>query len=160
MRRFLDGLHLALKVLIGLLVAVLIVPVTMQILSRYTGLIPRYIWTEEVARICFIWVIMLGAMVAVRDGTHFDVDLLPRSQNPRIEGAIRLFAHFVVLVTALIFVWYGWKFVEFGWYQTSEIAGLPMPWIFAAWPLAGVVWILFLGEKFADDIRMMRGEAA
>ena len=59
------------------LLAVMVVPVTLQIVSRYTGLIPRYIWTEEVARFCFIWIIMVGAMVAVREGTHFEVDVLP-----------------------------------------------------------------------------------
>ncbi len=53
-----------------------------------------------------------------------------------------------VLVFALVFVWYGIKFVQFGWDQTSELAELPMPYIFVAWPLAGLTWVLFLGEHF------------
>ena len=40
-----------------------------------------------------------------------------------------------VLVFALVFVWYGIKFVQFGWNQTSELAELPMPFIFVAWPI-------------------------
>ncbi|HEU4645596.1 MAG TPA: TRAP transporter small permease subunit, partial [Burkholderiales bacterium] len=52
-------------------VAILIVPVSLQIFSRYTALIPSYIWTEEMARFFFIWSIMLGAMVGIREGTHF-----------------------------------------------------------------------------------------
>src|SRR5207253_3701557 len=31
---------------------------------------------------------------------------------------------------ALVFVYWGIKFVEFGWYQESELAELPMPFIF------------------------------
>ena len=58
-------------------VALLIIPVSLQIFSRYTELIPSYIWTEEMARFMFIWTIMLGAMVGVRESTHFEVDLLP-----------------------------------------------------------------------------------
>ena len=44
-------------------VAILVFPVSLQIFSRYTELIPSYIWTEEMARFFFIWSILLGAMV-------------------------------------------------------------------------------------------------
>jgi len=57
-------LMLALTVLVGFL----IIPVTMQIFSRYIDFIPRYVWTEELARFCFIWIIMVGAMIAMREG--------------------------------------------------------------------------------------------
>lgn len=71
MRKFLDLYDRLLKVLLTGLMALLLVPVTLQILSRYTGLIPRYIWTEELARFCFIWIVLVGATIAVREGTHF-----------------------------------------------------------------------------------------
>ena len=135
----------------------LLVPVTLQILSRYTGLIPRYIWTEEIARFCFIWIVMIGAMIAVRDGTHFDVDVLPKLSR-RAEAILRLFTHAAMLGVALIFVTYGYQFAKFGSIQSSEIAGLPMLTIYIAWPLAGVTWLAFLGEKFLEDIKIMRGD--
>ena len=47
-------------------VAILIVPVTLQIISRYTALIPSWIWTEELSRFLFIWMVMLGAMIGIR----------------------------------------------------------------------------------------------
>ncbi|TIX78858.1 MAG: TRAP transporter small permease, partial [Mesorhizobium sp.] len=52
MTRVLDVIHAALKIVLGVLVGGLLVPVSMQVLSRFTGLIPRYIWTEEIARFC------------------------------------------------------------------------------------------------------------
>jgi TRAP-type C4-dicarboxylate transport system permease small subunit len=67
-----------LSALLVVSVAVLIIPVTLQIFSRYTALIPSYIWTEEMARFLFVWMIMIGAMVGVREGAHFDVDLSGR----------------------------------------------------------------------------------
>ena len=158
MTRVLDAIHLVLKLLLGLLVGILIIPVTMQVLSRFSVYIPRYIWTEEIARFCFVWMIMIGAMCAVRDGTHFDLEVLPQSPNPRVEAAKRIFVHFMIFLVAAIFIWYGWKFLLFGWYQTSEIASLPMNWIFVAWPLMGVVTVLFLVEKVTADLHLMRGE--
>jgi TRAP-type C4-dicarboxylate transport system permease small subunit len=157
LRTLLDAYYRLLRVALTLLMGALVVPVTLQVLSRFVDLVPRYIWTEELARFCFVWIIMIGAMIAVRDGTHFDLDVLPRSRNPRVEAAARLFVRLAMLVVALIFVWYGWQFVRFGWRQTSEIAELPMVWIFAAWPLAGVTWLAFLGEGMARDLRILRG---
>jgi len=143
----LDRVHAVLKVLLGILIAALLVPVTMQILSRYTGIIPRYIWTEEIARFSFVWIIMLGAICAVRDGSHFDLDVLPETGNRRFEVARKLFVHIVIAVVGGFFVVYGIKFVQFGWHQTSEIFELPMPWIFVSWPIAGALFIVFSLEK-------------
>ena len=156
MKRFLKGYYRVLQVSMTLLMGLLIIPVALQIFSRYTGLIPRYIWTEEVARFCFMWIVMIGAMIAVRDDTHFDVDILPASKSPRVKAAQRIFTHLAVLLVALIFVTYGYDFAKFGAQQTSELAGLPMLTIYIAWPLAGVTWCLFLGEKLIEDIRLLR----
>ena len=66
-RSSLDLYFRLLKVLLTLLMLLMIVPVLLQILSRYSGIIPRYIWTEEIARFCFVWIIMIGSMIAVRE---------------------------------------------------------------------------------------------
>jgi TRAP-type C4-dicarboxylate transport system permease small subunit len=157
MKKFLDGYYRLLQVLLTLLIGLLMVPVTMQIFSRYIGLIPRYIWTEEIARFCFIWIILIGAMIAVRDGSHFAVDLLPHPKTKRGEAVGRMFVDFIMFLVALIFIVWGWPLVQFGLLQSSEIAELPMITIYIAWPLAGVTWILFLGEKLADNIKLFRG---
>lgn len=154
MKTLIDGYHRLLTWLLVGTVAVLIVPVTMQIVSRYTALIPSYIWTEELSRFMFIWMVMIGAMVAVREGTHFDVDVWP-DLSPRASARLHIVSNLFVLVFALVFVWWGIKFVRFGWSQESELAELPMPFIFLAWPVAGLTWVVFLGEAFVRDIRLL-----
>lgn len=156
MRGLLDGYYRLLKLLLTVLMGALVVPVAMQILSRYTGAIPRYIWTEEIARFCFVWIILIGSMIAVRDGSHFDVDLLPRSASPRLELAIGLFGNLAILTVALTFLWYGWDFAILGSRQISEIAGLPMLSIYIAWPLAGATWLLFVAERIWDAAALYR----
>jgi len=54
-----------------------------------------------------------------------------------------------------VFIWYGIQFVQFGWNQNSELAELPMACIFVAWPLAGFTWVLFLGEAFIANLRVL-----
>ena len=155
MKRLLHLYHRLLVWLLVATVAILVVPVTLQILSRFTGLIPSYIWTEELARFMFIWMVMIGAMVGVREGTHFEVDVWPQL-GARSNALLRIVSHVFVLVFALVFVWWGIAFTRFGWDQLSEIAELPMWTIFIAWPVAGITWLLFIGESFLANLRTLR----
>ena len=159
MKRFIDFYHRLLTWLMVGTIAVLIVPVTLQIISRYTALIPSWIWTEELSRFLFIWMVMLGAMIGVREGSHFEVDVWPELQ-PRAAALLRIVSNFFVLVFALVFVGWGIAFVRFGWNQNSELAELPMTYIFAAWPVAGLTWVLFLGESFVQNFRILSGKTS
>jgi TRAP-type C4-dicarboxylate transport system permease small subunit len=159
-RALLNGYYRLLQVLLTVLMAALVIPVSMQILSRYTGIIPRFIWTEEIARFCFVWIILIGSMIAVRDGSHFDVDVLPHSANPRVELAMTIVTQIAILAVALTFVRYGWDFAILGSRQQSEIAGLPMLSIYMAWPLAGLTWTAFIAEKLYDEVTAFRTGSA
>jgi TRAP-type transport system small permease protein len=151
--------HRLLVWLLAATVGILLLPVTLQTFSRYTELIPSYLWTEEASRFLFVWMIMLGAMVGVREKSHFEVDVWPELP-PRGDAILRIVSNLFVLAFALVFAWWGVEFVRFGWNQSSEIAELPMWTIFVAWPLTGVTWLVFLGEQFWQDARIALGRAA
>jgi len=157
MKLALDAYYRLLKFTLTVLMFALVVPVTMQIVSRYTGVIPRYIWTEEISRFCFVWIIMIGSMIAVRDGTHFDVDLLPHPDTPMKLGLSKLVVHLGMMSMAYIFIRFGYDFAKFGAQQESELAGVPMLTMYISFPLAGLSWLIFLVEKIIEDIKIMRG---
>jgi TRAP-type transport system small permease protein len=148
-----------LQFLLAACIGVLIVPVTLQIISRYTALIPSYIWTEEMARFLFVWAIMIGAMVGVREAQHFEVDVWP-TLSRRSEAAVRIVARLGVLAMAVIFVVAGIEFTRFAWHRTSELAELPLWMIHIAWPVAGFTWIVFAGEQMLDELRVLLGGSA
>jgi len=159
MRLLIDAYSRLLTWLMAATVAVLVFPVSLQVISRYTAMIPSYIWTEELSRFLFIWMVMLGAMIGIKEGTHFEVDVWPEL-GKRANAALKIVSHLFVLIFALVFVYWGVKFVQFGWYQESELAELPMPFIFLAWPLTGLTWLLFVGEIFYDNLRIVSGRDA
>jgi TRAP-type C4-dicarboxylate transport system permease small subunit len=150
----------ALRLLLAGLMGLMIVPVTLQIVSRYTGLIPRYIWTEEAARFCFMWIIMIGAMIAVREGTHFEVDVLPTPKSARGEAVLRLIVCGFMLAFALVFAAYGYEYAAFGYTQTSELTGINLVFIHGAYLVAGLTWVAFLGERILAAIAVLRGDEA
>ncbi|MCP3373687.1 TRAP transporter small permease [Bradyrhizobium cajani] len=145
-----------LQFMLAACVGILVIPVTLQIISRYTPFIPSYIWTEEMARFLFIWTIMIGAMVGVREAQHFEVDVWP-DLSRRSEAAVRILARLGVLALALVFVSAGLEFTRFAWNRTSELADLPLWLIHVAWPVTGATWIVFAGEQIVDEMRILVG---
>jgi len=159
MTRIVDAYFRLLKFVLTVLLFLLVVPVTLQIVARYTEFIPRYIWTEEAARFLFIWIIMLGASIAVRDRTHFDVDILPKPTTPRWKAISELVVDGAILVIAVVFLAYGWGYAAFGYSQTSELTGMNMMTMHLAFPLAGATWILFIAERALAALAVLFGRS-
>ena len=147
-----------LDILLTLSVAAIILPVSLQIFARFTELLPRYIWTEELSRFLLVWMVMIGAMVGVREGTHFNVDLFPNLKG-RTKAAADMIAGVFVLIFGGVFLWWGIEFTDFAWFRISELAELPLWLIHIAWPIAGFTWIVFQGERMWDDLQtLLHGE--
>ena len=159
MKRICDLWQRLLTWVMAFAVVILLVPVSLQIFSRFTDLIPRYIWTEEISRFFFIWMVMIGAMIAVRERLHFDVDVWP-TLKPRSEALLRMLSNSLVLIFTGVLIWWGVEFTRFGWNQTSELADLPMWLIFIAWPITGLTFLLFQAEWFMRDWRAFRDGTA
>jgi TRAP-type C4-dicarboxylate transport system permease small subunit len=156
-RRVTAGYAKLLEILLASCVGILIFPVTLQVISRYTDLIPSYIWTEEMARFLFVWTIMIGAMVGVREAQHFEIDVWPILSR-RAEATVRIVARLGVLAAAVVFVIAGIEFTRFAWNRTSELAELPLWLIHVAWPVAGFTWIAFAGEQIVDELHVLFGD--
>lgn len=157
-RRLTDAYAALISWLLVITIGVLVIPVSLQIFSRYTALIPSYIWTEELARFVFVWSIMLGAMLGIKEGTHFVVDVWPLLPA-RAAALLDIVGNLCVLVFAVVFVWFGIEFTEFAWGRISELAELPLWLIHVAWPIAGVTWIMFGGERLLRDVRILFSRA-
>jgi len=153
-RRAAAGYARLLEMLLVATVVIIIIPVTMQIFSRFTEWLPRYIWTEEASRFLLVWMVMIGAMIGVREGTHFTVDLFFNLKG-RTKAAMDILAGLAVLALAMIFVIYGWEFTSTAFFRISELAELPLWLIHMAWPIAGVTWLVFAGERMWDDVQIL-----
>lgn len=126
----------------GLLLLVLLVPVSVQVFARLVPDVETPMWTEEGARFVLIWLVMVGSMVALRRRTHFAVDVLP-DLGPGAARVIAMIGRLVVIGFGVFLAWYGVDFVRFGWDQTSEVADWPLCIVFLAWPVTGAAWVLF-----------------
>jgi TRAP-type C4-dicarboxylate transport system permease small subunit len=153
MRKAILLYYKALCALVTAVVAALIVPVTLQVVSRYTDLIPTWIWTEEAARFLLVWMIMLGATIAVRLRGHFDIDLLPEPKTVKGKVFARLLVDVIVAIFGLAFLWVGAGYAWDASNEVSEITEMSMAYMYVAFPISAAGWLLFLGEQIFDDLR-------
>lgn len=130
-----------LKTLVAVCMALMVVVVTWQVVSRYALGDPSP-WTEEVARMLLIWVGLLGGAYAYRERAHLGLDLL----RQKLDAAGRrrldrftdlccgLFAIAVLIVGGSSLVKLTWELK-----QTTAVLGIPMAWVYVALPLSGVL---------------------
>lgn len=155
-KRTLESLCTVLRVIIAILVGALIVPVAMQVIARYTGIIPVYLWTEELATFIFVWVVMIGSVLAVWDGTHFDVQVIPESSNPLILFIQKAIVLVLVGLFGILFAWYGIEYAKFGSIQHSVMMNANLLVTHITIPLAGLLWGVFSLFRLSEAFEQYR----
>ncbi len=137
------------------LMALLVISVTWQILSRYLLASPSH-WTEELARFLLVWIGVLGASYAYRVKMHLGIDLLAQSlEGPKafvldvvINIAVAVFAIAVMVVGGSMLVSMTWELN-----QISPALGIPMATVYAVVPLSGVLIVLYAAANTFDSWR-------
>lgn len=155
--RLLDGFCKGLRIFLGVLMGALAIPVAMQVLSRYTGIIPSYLWTEELATFLFVWIVMIGSVVAVWDGTHFDVRITRDATSPLMKLIQNGVVHFAIMLFGALFLIYGVEYAEFGGKQRSVMMRANLMITHISVPIAGGFWMLLSGYRLTQEIALFRG---
>lgn len=96
------GLGACLEVLVALLVAAEVVILFVGILARYAFHSPL-IWSDELASALFLWLAMLGSVVALRQGGHMRMSALVNRMPPQAQSFFELLALFAT-VAFLLFI--------------------------------------------------------
>ena len=156
MERILDRFCDVLRLLLGALIASLAIPVGMQVIARYTGIIPVYLWTEELATFIFVWAVMIGSVVAVWEGTHFDVRVIPDAKRPLLKLLQDGFVLSAITGFAILFAIYGIEYTSFGFIQNSPMMRANMAITHISVPIAGTLWTLFAGFRLFQTIETYR----
>ena len=121
---------------------VLVADVFLGVWSRYV-LQATFQWYDEVARLCFVWMVFLGAASAVRRGAHFRLHLLIDRFGPRLRRANDLLVGLLVVVFGGVLVAGGVAMWPVARRQVTDSLELSMLWFYAALPVGGALMILF-----------------
>ncbi|MCC3306356.1 TRAP transporter small permease [Sneathiella sp. HT1-7] len=117
--------------------------------------------SDDLARACLIWVVMLGVGLVLRRGGHVAVKTLQQMVPPNTAVAIRVVILVVVGAFAIAMVWAGSQYAWLGRHQTMPVLGVPYVYIFVSVPLGGLFLlihsILFTPEfiRHSDENEML-----
>ena len=155
-KRSLESICTVLRVVLAILMGALIIPVAMQVIARYTGIIPVYLWTEELATFIFVWIVMIGSVLAVWDGTHFDVQVMPDSSKPLLLFLQKALVLLLVGLFGMLFAWYGIEYAKFGHIQHSVMMNANLLITHITIPLAGLLWGVFSLFRLSEAFEQYR----
>ena len=142
MRKIVDKI---LEIFLVILLAVLVVDVVWQVVSRYILNSPSS-FTDELARILLIWVGILGAAWATGKKMHLAIDFFidkfnkknRRLINKIINITVALFAFFVMIIGGgnLIYM-----LLKLG--NTTAALSLPIGYVYAVIPISGLLIVFY-----------------
>ncbi len=129
------------EILVVFLFSVLVIAVFAQVVARYVFNNPPA-WTEELARFCQVWIILLTSSICVRKGSHLAVDYIGPSLPRKARRFIGVFTGFLIVVySAVVTVW-GVKLMAIGTMQVSPAMQINMAAVYAIVPLAGALMVI------------------
>ena len=143
----------ALLVFYVMLVVTMAVEVLRREIFSYSS-----IWGEEVVRYSFIYLVWIGASIAVKDRAHIRIDVLLHYLGPRMKALVYIFGDLVMFGVAVIALYWSLETVhvsaKFG--SVSHGLRVSMVWFLMAVPLGFALMVLRLIQSFLRDLRALR----
>jgi TRAP-type C4-dicarboxylate transport system permease small subunit len=139
--RFLGPIRRWVEITIVALFGVLTTAVFAQVVARYVFNQPPA-WTEELARFCQVWIILLASSICIRKGSHLAVDYLGPAMAPWVRRTVAVFTGSLVAMYAGVVVIWGVRLLMIGLMQTSPAMQINMGLVYLVFPLAGGLMLL------------------
>ncbi|MCC2610523.1 TRAP transporter small permease [Neorhizobium sp. Rsf11] len=148
MTRIIDFYFFALKVVIALLLAGMVILVFGNVVLRY-AFNQGITVSEELSRVFFLWLTFLGGVVAMREHGHLGVDSLLKRLPPASARIAVLLGQGLMLVATWLMISGSWTQTLINLPTTMPATGISMGWFYGAGIAFGVpTFLLILWDAF------------
>lgn len=113
----------------GLMFVCLFAVFLIQIGARF-GFNKPLPWTDELAVVLYLWVILWASAFMVAEREHVVFDLVWNSVGPRVRRAMRIAGHLMIGSLAAIALPGSWDYVRFMAREGTPVLGLSFQWVF------------------------------
>ncbi len=113
----------------GLLFLALFVTFIVQIAARF-GFNQPLPWTDELAVVLYLWVILWACAFVVPEKEHVMFDLLWNAASPNMRRLMRVIGHSLIGGLALTAIPASWEYVHFMAREKTAVLGLSFEWVF------------------------------
>ncbi len=121
----------AVEWLLVLLLGIMVVLVFGNVVLRY-GFNSGIVFSEEVSRFVFMWLTLIGALVAMHDGAHLGMNSVIAALPVAGQRVARFASDALMLVCCALLGHGTWKQVVIGMDDRAPVTGIPMGLVFSA----------------------------
>ncbi|MGO1766532.1 C4-dicarboxylate ABC transporter permease [Advenella sp. S44] len=132
--RWVNRLQQLMSAIVVVLFTVMMGVVLLQIGSRYL-LSYATAWATELSTFCQVWLVLLGAGVAMARNQHMAIDLLPAMLPLRYARIASILIALVVLLFLGMMAYGSIPLVRLGTVQSSPAMGVPLWLVYACLPI-------------------------
>ena len=115
-------------------------------------------WYEEVSRFLLIWIVFLGAVIALIKGDHLSIELLSLVLSPRACRMAVILSDILVLAALAIMFQGAWDMaidsLNSGWLASS--VPIPYGWVYMVGPVSAALMFVQTLIKTSGDIRILK----
>lgn len=136
-----------------ILTALLVVLVSTNVFARYV-LKVGLLWAEELSRLTFVWVVFLGAYLALRRRAHLAITIVTDRLPWRAQRVVSIVGTLLTIGFLVVLIWGGWRLVmqtlQFG--RITPMLGVSAAWGYLSVPTAALLMLLEIIRKlFANE---------
>ena len=117
------------KAIGGLLFLALFLTFLVQIAARF-GFNQPLPWSDELAVILYLWVILWACAFVVPEKEHVMFDLVWNSVGPATRRLMRMVGHTLIGGLAIAAIPASWEYVHFMAREKTAVLGLSFEWVF------------------------------
>jgi TRAP-type C4-dicarboxylate transport system permease small subunit len=149
--------------LMALALAVMVVLIFGNVVLRY-AFNSGIAWAEEVSRLMFVWLIFLGAILALRQHAHLGVELLQARLPRAARRACAVVSHLLMLYGLWLFLAGSWQQTMIGTNTYSTVLRYPTAFMASAGLVCAASMMLIVAVNLWRILRrhpqaMIPGEA-
>ena len=139
-----------------ILMALMVLNVTWQVLSRYIVQNPSS-FTDELSRYMLVWLGMLGAAYVAGKDQHIAIDLLPSRLVGKSKMKLMIFINIIVALFAFSVMVLGGinlVYITFILGQRSATMQIPLAYIYTILPVSGLLVIYYQAFQISNQYRL------
>jgi len=145
------------RVLVTMLFIFVILTVLMQILCRWFLPNPP-IWTEELARYFFIWMVFLSFSYSVKNREDLCLDIVSRHFKRKLSNVFTLFIDILALAVFVFIAYWGFKYIDFTKLNLAPALQISLGLVYCVTPISMVLCVIRAIALIVEDIKRILGK--
>lgn len=158
-RMFLNAVDKTNKIIeyaLAICLAIMSISIFWQVFSRYV-VGNSTSWSEELARLLMIFIVLLGSAVALRRGQMLSVEVLSEVLvGEKKKRFIGIFVNAISLIFYFVLLIYGYQLTDRVSGQTLPGLGISMYWLYLALPVGGFFLIVNAIANIVENIKEVK----